>query len=220
MELTNEQIFEIEKQLSCPEGEMGKEIGNEMLRVNANMIQSAVNALGVQEHDRIIELGHGNGGHIDDMFSSVTNVFYSGLEISKTMNEVAIERNQDLIAFRKAQFLLYDGIDFPLENDSSTKLFSVNNIYFWKQPQKTVSEIIRVLKPKGKAIIVLADETYLRNQVFTQNIFTIYSEDQLLSLFESDGIDRVLIDKKQETIINTTGVNKDRNFLIVTVIKK
>ena len=38
-----------------------------------------------------------------------------------------------------------------------TKVYSIHSVYFWDNLPKTISDIYRILKPKGTVIITLSD---------------------------------------------------------------
>ena len=55
-------------QLKCPMGDTGQELAHSLNLGNLPMIVSALNALGIEEDDRILKAGPGNGGLLNHTF--------------------------------------------------------------------------------------------------------------------------------------------------------
>ena len=70
----------------------------------------------------------------------------------------------------KARFLLYDGSNLPLEEESFDKVFSVNTIYFWEDPSHMLSELARVLRPEGRLVLGLGLKSYMMKLIFTGTV--------------------------------------------------
>ena len=72
-----------------------------------------------------------------------------------------------------------------MDDESFDKLCSVNTIYFWKEPEKYLSEIFRVIKSRGKIVIGFRDEKQMSNLNLSKDIFNTYSLDDVVN-FPSD----------------------------------
>ena len=46
-----------------------------------------------------------------------------------------------------------DGASLPLPDDTFDAVLSVHNIYFWPEPERTIGEIARVLRPGGRVVL-------------------------------------------------------------------
>ena len=62
---TEEEILELENQLSCPSGLNGIEIGTRMNTSNFEMTKKSIDALDLEDRNSVLELGHGNCGHLE-----------------------------------------------------------------------------------------------------------------------------------------------------------
>ncbi|MEM6806745.1 MAG: class I SAM-dependent methyltransferase, partial [Bacteroidota bacterium] len=128
-----ESFKHIADQLRCPSSSAGLEMGERMNQSNGRLISQTIELLDVKEGDSILEIGHGNGSHVADLFEKTSKITYKGLDISSLMNEEAQKRNQELIRQNKVDFQLYDGEQIPMEIGLFTKIFSVNTLYFIQQ---------------------------------------------------------------------------------------
>jgi SAM-dependent methyltransferase len=67
------------------------------------------------------------------------------------------------------------------------KIFSVNTIYFWKNPHTTISKICRILKPEGKLFIGFHDKSEMDKMSLNRDVFQYYSTHDLNELLSVHG---------------------------------
>ncbi|MBE5317843.1 methyltransferase domain-containing protein [Pedobacter sp. MR2016-19] len=213
---SEEELNNIAKQLSCPEGEHGIKTGEMMHASNLGMTSSAINALNLQNHDIVLEIGHGNGGHIAQLLSKAENLRYYGADISETIIVEAEKINQDFVDKGTVHFELTDGVTLPFENNQFDKIFTVNTIYFWSNPSKYLNEIKRTLKPNGILALCFADKTFMQNLPFTSYGFTLYEVEKVKELLESAGFKIKNTLKKTEQVQSKTGEQVEREYYVVT----
>ncbi|MCH5689623.1 class I SAM-dependent methyltransferase [Niabella sp. W65] len=106
---TQQELEQLAGQLRQPSGPAGIDVANMMNENNIGMTHHSINRLGLREGDRVLELGHGNGGHIDYLMSQAGTLQYTGLEMSELMMEEARRINQKWIGNGQAAFYLYNG---------------------------------------------------------------------------------------------------------------
>jgi SAM-dependent methyltransferase len=71
----------------------------------------------------------------------------------KAMLELGTRRNTELVRTGTLQLQPTDGVAHPFDDDSVDAALSVHNVYFWPEPQMTIAEIARVLRPGGRALL-------------------------------------------------------------------
>ncbi|RYE12734.1 MAG: 16S rRNA (cytosine(1402)-N(4))-methyltransferase, partial [Sphingobacteriales bacterium] len=86
------------------EGEYGIKTGETMNASNIGMTNAAIEALNLHDGDNILEIGHGNGGHIADLLSKAENLKYFGADISETIIAEAKRLNQDFLTNETVNF--------------------------------------------------------------------------------------------------------------------
>ena len=217
---SEEDLKNIAKQLSCPEGEHGIKTGEMMHASNLGMTSSAIDALNPQNLDIVLEIGHGNGGHIAQLLSKAENIRYYGADISATIIDEAEKINQDFVDKGIVHFELTDGATLPFENNRFNKIFTVNTIYFWSNPSKYLNEIKRTLKPNGILALCFADKTFMQNLPFTSYGFTLYEVEKVQELLESAGFKIKNTLKKTEQVQSKTGEQVEREYYVVVASSK
>ncbi|MBO9676572.1 MAG: class I SAM-dependent methyltransferase [Sphingobacteriaceae bacterium] len=212
---SEEDLKNIAKQLSCPEGEHGIKTGEMMHASNLGMTSSAIDALNLQNNDTVLEIGHGNGGHIAQLLSKAENLTYYGADISETIIAEAEKINQYFVDKGIIHFELTDGDTLPFENNQFDKIFSVNTIYFWNNPKRYLNEIKRVLRPNGIFVLCFADKTFMQDLPFTSYGFTLYEVEKVQELLESAGFKIKNTIQKTEQLKSKTGEQVQRAYHVV-----
>ncbi|WP_316845328.1 class I SAM-dependent methyltransferase [Pedobacter psychrodurus] len=213
---TEEDLKNIAKQLSCPEGEHGVKTGEMMHASNIGMTSAAIDALNLQDNDTVLEIGHGNGGHIAQLLSKAKNLRYFGADISETIIAEAEKINADLLNKGQVHFQLTNGIHLPFADEQFDKAFTVNTIYFWENPLKYLKEIRNILKPAGIFTVCFADKSFMQNLPFTPYGFTLYEVEKVIELLQEAGFTIKDFVKKLEQVQSKTGEQIERPYYVVT----
>lgn len=215
--MTEEDFKSLAQQLSCPDGENGIKTGENMNLTNFNMIRSTINAMDVQPHEHILEIGPGNGSHLEALLTQ--DVKYAGIDISETMIAEANRINQAFIDRSSATFSLSDGKALDFGTRTFDKVFTVNTLYFWEEPLNYAREIFRVLKPGGKFYLTFAEKDFMTTLPFTVYGFELYSSSDAGKLLSKAGFNLEITETLTEDIRSNTGQSVKRNFIILTSSK-
>lgn len=216
--MTEEDLKNIANQLSKPDGEAGIQMGEMMNATNITMTTDCIDQLDLKSNASVLEIGHGNCGHLNYFLSQAKDLKYTGLEISTLMSDEAKKINKSLLN-QNIKFLVYDGEKLPFENAQFDSLFTVNTIYFWKNPVSFLQEIFRVLKPNGKLLITLADKTFMKILPFTQYIFTLYSIDEVEKMAQKAGFQLANVKENTDEVRSKIGDLVTRKFYTLTFNK-
>lgn len=210
--MEKDQLAELASQLSHPSGKKGNEIAQMMNETNIGMTKNAILNLDLNSKDSVLELGHGNAGHVEFLFAQCGNIRYTGLEISTLMNREAQLLNESFINSQKASFTLYDGEKIPFEDNEFNKLLTVNTLYFWKNPTKLLTELSRVLKPQALFSLTFAHRSFMETLPFTPFGFTLYNPDEVLELVNQSAFRLHKEDAQTEVVLTKTGESVERQF--------
>lgn len=210
--MEKEELQAIASQLKNPSGEKGIEMGNMMNETNINMTKHSIQNLNISKENKILELGHGNAGHVEFLFEQGKDLKYYGLEMSELMFQEARQINRNFVSQKQAFFSLYDGNKIPFEDESFDKVFSVNTIYFWQKPEELLAEIYRVLKPNGNFCLTFAEEDFMKKLPFTQFEFELYSTQKAQDLIGKSDFKIVYTETQTEKVKSKTGELVDRAF--------
>ncbi len=219
IEMTQEQLKELEQQLSCPSGNNGKEVGKVMNESNIGMTRSAIQHSQFTTDSNVLEIGHGICGHLPELMQLIPHGRYTGIELSETMHQEAILLNQNFVREKRAAYILYDGVKLPFNNNSFDHAFTVNTIYFWKNPGAFLSEIHRVLKPNGKCVIAFAEKEFMQNLPFVGELFTAYDKASIQNLMGSTSFALTAYHQHTDDVKNKVGEKVKRLYAVVELTK-
>ena len=214
MVFTEEQLRELASQLCKPHGENGIDVSNMMHQSNFGMTKHTIKALSITKNDKILELGHGNGRHINEILNYAGNVFYYGLEIAELMKQEAESQN-----LNNTSFYLYDGQIIPFDDMLFDKILTVNTIYFWQNPVLLLNEIYRVLKSDGVCCIGFAIKEFMQTLPFTKFGFRLYDDRMFKDLVNQTTFKLADLTTHREQLYSKTGEMIERSFSIATLQK-
>ena len=204
--------------LANPQGKKGVEIGEMMNATNLGMTQESIKTLLIEDDEPILEIGHGNAGHVKSLLSLAQNVKYTGIDISETMQHEAKRLNENFKS--QADFILYEGRKLPFEDEVFDKIFTVNTVYFWDNPVEFLNEIYRVLKNTGTFVLTFAQRDFMEKLPFTKFNFKLYNNDEMEELISESRFKRMKISEKEEEIKSKTGDELiKRNYTVLTIKK-
>ncbi|MGI9653141.1 class I SAM-dependent methyltransferase [Chryseobacterium sp. RLHN22] len=204
--------------LANPQGEKGIEIGEMMNATNIGMTLESIKTLLIEDGEHILEIGHGNAGHLKNILDKAKELKYTGIDISETMNKEA--RNLNLEFKDQAEFILYEGKKLPFEDEVFDKIFTVNTVYFWENPVEFLNEIYRVLKDNGTFVLTFGQKDFMEKLPFTVFDFKLYNNSEMEELISQSHFKRMKISEKEEEIKSKTGDETIKRIYTVLTIKK
>lgn len=213
MKLSEAELQELAAHLQCPDGDNGSKVAEMMNSTNANIINKTIAALQLQDEDNVLEIGPGNGRHVNGIKHKI---IYKGIDISGTM---VAEANKAFDADSSVFFYLSDGENIPFEDESFTKVFTVNTIYFWKHPSKYAAEIARVLKSGGWLSVGYIPKRAMEKIPFARYGFTLYDEAMVKEILHASGFKIISEITEQEFVTSNSGGQIVREFVVVTAEK-
>lgn len=179
----------IDLQYQSPKGMLGLYFGEKMVLQHRPETIWTIDLLDLKKDEMILELGCGAGYAMKLLLINPTVKQVVGLDLSKSILRSAKIRNRRNISKGIAKFVQGNVSNIPLENDMFTKVFSIHTVYFWNKIPETISEIYRVLKPKGLVTITLCNGKDGQTWSGIQNIL----EKQLIPLMIQNGFKNVKI---------------------------
>jgi ubiquinone/menaquinone biosynthesis C-methylase UbiE len=102
----------------------------------------------LEEGDVILDIGCGQGRFLEKGHSQNKNISCFGLDLSKEMIRIASEK-----ATENCHFNVGECDSLPYEKCTFSKIFCMNSFHHFSDPEKSLSEISRVIKGDGEIII-------------------------------------------------------------------
>ena len=214
---TEKEVKEIAAQLRCPFGDEGVQIASLMENTNSSMINVTIERLDLKKDDVLLELGPGNGFHLERILEQCRQVFT--VDISELMISNISRKYKKFIDEERLKNFLGDGRKIPISREIIDKAFTVNTIYFWKEPKDYLNEIGKCMRSGGELYITYAHKKFMETLPFSNYGFKLYDE----KLIESISCNKKFTIENQksykEIVTSKLGEDIEREFVIAKLIK-
>jgi arsenite methyltransferase len=180
------------RQLGRPDGWRGRLVARRLNRRNRGTVAAAVDACGVGSGDRAADVGFGGGVGLDLLLDRVgPDGHVDGVDLSETMISTAMRRYREQCSAGRLTVALGSLLALPLPAASLDGLITVNTIYFVDDLALACTEIARVMRPTGRAVIGIADPQAMAAMPFTAHGFRIRPLDDVIATAQLAGLDLV-----------------------------
>ncbi len=218
-QFTEEELKELASQLSHPQGEWGEKVAEIMTETNMSMIHDTIDVLKITYGDKVLELGPGEGKHLSYFFKNYPDTKYTALEISELMVQKFRGNNGQYLQKQWADIQIYNGENIPYSEPLFNTIFTVNTLYFWKNPKELLYQICEILKEGGQCFITFSNKDFMDKLPFTQYGFTKYTQDDLEQLVAQTPFQWTDFLTRKELINTTTNEFKERIYHIAVLTK-
>jgi SAM-dependent methyltransferase len=143
-------------QFSNPHGVLGRLAGRIMATRKSNVDRNKwiADVLDPDPAAQILEIGHGPGIAIEQIWPALNGGNIVGLDVSELMSTTARKRNQAGVDRGKVQFRVGDAQDLPPDLQDFDIIFGVNVSQFWADPRNTISQLADRLRVDGAMTLV------------------------------------------------------------------
>jgi ubiquinone/menaquinone biosynthesis C-methylase UbiE len=180
-------------QLRKPHGEGAEAIAAYMRDLNRALYDHVVKLLSTAKEKQLLELGFGEGIVPEMVHQQHEKMHYTGIDFSDEMVNMATSKN-----ILGANFLLGEVAQMPFESNVFDVCFGINVVYFWENPGRELTEILRVLKPGGLLMLGYRPRTFMQAIPFTQFGFTLYETAEMESLLAKHGFVKITTETEVE----------------------
>jgi ubiquinone/menaquinone biosynthesis C-methylase UbiE len=144
------------QQFGNPEGPLGWFVGHLMALKNGERSRWALQLLTPQRGERILEIGFGPGVDVRRLLAAVGDAGQvAGVDVSAEMVRQARATNRRALASGRARLERGSDAGLPFESGTFEAVYAANSAQFWPDLAKGMAEVHRVLRPGGRAVIVV-----------------------------------------------------------------
>ncbi|MBC5648880.1 class I SAM-dependent methyltransferase [Christensenella tenuis] len=180
-----------------PKGIMGRMVLRGMNAGHGLLSEWAFANIKIPKDARSLDVGCGGGANIARLLERCPDGFVDGLDYSGDSVAVSRKRNAAFLG-KRCEVQQGDVGALPYEENTFDLVTGFETVYFWPDIPRALSEILRVLKPGGRLMLVCeaSDPT---DTTWTNRIegMTVYSGEELSEKMEQAGF-RKIFQKKED----------------------
>lgn len=178
------------QQARRPSGILGRLFGMGMGRINRGVNDFVITQLDVRHDHKVLEIGFGPGKAIQQVSRQLGTGRVYGLDMSSTMVAQAAKLNRRAIEEGKVDLRAGEASQLPYRAAMFDRIFCVNVMYFWPEPQRELAEIFRVTSPGGQVAIYIGDREQMSDVPMTKTgVFRLFSGDDVAGLLRDAGFE-------------------------------
>jgi SAM-dependent methyltransferase len=137
-----------------PHGPLGR-VGARLLAKKGSFYRAMATELDLRPDDVLLDVGCGSAGLLVEQASHVSYV--AGLDASEMQVGMARRRLAERIAAGTAEIVLGDAAALPWEDGRFGVVASLDAMKFFPDPAAALREMVRVLRPGGRAVVTVSD---------------------------------------------------------------
>ena len=147
-------ISKLLDQCRKPTGRFGRLILRDFNRHHSKVTDWGLQHLAIQKHDTILDVGCGGGRTVHKLAGIATDGKVYGIDFSEESVTVSRRTNKQWIAMGRVEILPGSVSRLPFSDHMFNLVTAVETHFFWPDLVADMHEVLRVLKPGGKVIII------------------------------------------------------------------
>jgi arsenite methyltransferase len=177
-------------QLGHPHGVLSPLVARALNRGNERAIAAAVESVEIPSGAVAADIGFGGGVGLQLLLDRVGDGgVVHGIEIADDMLRRARSRFSGDVRSGRLQLSSGSLTALPLEEGSADAVITVNTVYFISDLDAACSELARVLRPGGRAVIVIGDPDVMAKLPFAPHGFTIRPVGEIAAALQNSGLE-------------------------------
>lgn len=137
-----------------PEGVLGQIMVVGMNACHAGLSDWGCRFLGEEIPDQVLDIGCGGGANVKRFLNRYAQAHVTGVDYSAVSVESARKRNKAAIRAGRCEILQADVSKLNLPENQYDLVTAFETVYFWPEIHQSFENVLRVLKPGGRFLIV------------------------------------------------------------------
>jgi ubiquinone/menaquinone biosynthesis C-methylase UbiE len=147
-------VREVLKQWQKPTGRLGRLLAWAMNLTHSKLTDWGLKYVSIEKHFTILDVGCGGGGTVHKLAGIVVKGKVYGIDLSEDSVTVSRRTNKQFIKIGRVEIQNSSVSCLPFSDNRFDLVTAVNTYYYWSDLVSDMKEILRVLKPGGKLMIL------------------------------------------------------------------
>jgi ubiquinone/menaquinone biosynthesis C-methylase UbiE len=147
-------ISKLLDQCRKPTGWFGRLLLRDFNRHHSKLTDWGLRHIAIEQHDTLLDVGCGGGRTVHKLAGIATAGKVYGIDFSEESVNVSRRTNQRWITLGRVEILHASVSGLPFSDHLFDLVSAVETHFFWPDLVADMQEVLRVLKPRGKLIII------------------------------------------------------------------
>jgi ubiquinone/menaquinone biosynthesis C-methylase UbiE len=147
-------ISKLLDQCRKPTGWFGRLLLRDFNRHHSKLTDWGLRHIAIEQHDTLLDVGCGGGRTVHKLAGIATAGKVYGIDFSEESVNVSRRTNQRWITLGRVEILHASVSTLPFSDHLFDLVSAVETHFFWPDLVADMQEVLRVLKPRGKLIII------------------------------------------------------------------
>ncbi len=195
-------VAKLISQTKKPTGLLGLILTKAMNHAHSGLTNWGLSFLEIEEDHKILDIGCGGGKTVNKLAKAIRNGKVYGIDHSDVSVRSSTKLNSYLIDQNKVEIQRASVSSIPYPDNSFDIVTAIETYFFWPNLESDMKEVLRVLRPKGKLLLVSEIVRKAENEktidrfarlVGTGDYMRYKTKDELNKSFINTGYDNVII---------------------------
>jgi SAM-dependent methyltransferase len=141
-------------QCQKPTGWLGRFVLRSMNARHSKVTDWGLSHIAIEKHDTVLDVGCGGGRTVNKLAAMATQGKVYGVDFSKDSVAVACKTNREWISAGRVEIREGSVSQLPFAADTFDVITAVETHFWWPDLPADMREVLRVLKPGGKLIVI------------------------------------------------------------------
>ncbi len=193
-------------QAKKPTGIIGSLITRFMNVGHNKLTNWALSYLDIMEDDIILDIGCGGGKTVNKLAKIARKGKVYGIDFSDASVKSSLKLNRNYIHSGKVDIRKASVSKLPFPDNSFSIITAIETYFFWPDLDNDMKEVLRVLKPKGKLLIVSEEYKNSENEKIlnmwskfsnTTDFMQYQTKEEFMHTFQNNGYQDVKMNIKR-----------------------
>ena len=180
-------------QLKKPTGFPGLIATKAMNRAHSRITNWGLGFLRIEEEFKILDVGCGGGRTINRLAKAARKGKVCGIDHSDVSVKSSTKLNSHLVDQNKVEILKASVSSIPYPDNSFDIITGIETYFFWPNLESDLKEVFRVLKPKGRLLLVSEIVRTPENEKTIDRFARLADTSDYMSYKTSDELDQLFI---------------------------
>lgn len=147
----------------------------------------AIETLAPKEGHHVLDIGTGHGTALAGLAARTKRGLTVGVDPSEIMVEIAAKTNASAIQAGRIKVVPASADGLPFSDDTFDGAMAVHVVYFWPDLARSLAEIARVLKPRGRLVLLFRVSGDPRTASFPSSVYSFRRIEEVCAELERLG---------------------------------